>query len=103
MIMRRVVGLVAAMTLLPDTLPAQQMTVGMVEEMDLAVPELTAGSEYVRVENHPEERVADFVIGPLNLPSDMGHMRLPVQMAECCSRAVGALTVEIGVQVSLGK
>jgi len=82
MIMRRVVGLVAAMTLLPDTLPAQQMTVGMVEEMDLAVPELTAGSEYVRVENHPEERVADFVIGPLNLPSDMGHMRLPVQMAE---------------------
>lgn len=82
MITRRVVGLVAATALLPTTLPAQQMTVAMVEEMDLAVPELPAGNEYLRVENHPEERVADFVIGPLNLPSDMGHLRLPIQMAE---------------------
>ena len=82
MITRRVVGLVAATALLPTTLPAQQVTVAMVEEMDLAVPEVPTRSESVRVENHAEERVADFVIGPLNLPSDMGHLRLPIQMAE---------------------
>jgi len=82
MMTRRAVRMVAATALLPTTLPAQQMTVAMVEEMDLAVPELPAGNEYVSVENHPDERVADFVIGPLNLPSDMGHLRLPIQMAE---------------------
>lgn len=79
---RRIMGLVTLVVLFPTTLSAQQMTVAMVEEMNLAAPELPATSEYVMVENHTEERVIDFVIGPLNLPSGMEHLRLPIQMAE---------------------
>ena len=41
-----------------------------------------ASNEFVRVENHPDDRVADFVIGPLDLATDMGHLRLPIQVAE---------------------
>jgi len=78
----RILGLVAATAFFPAALPAQQMTVSMVEEMDLTVPELPTDKEFVRVENHPDERAADFVIGPLNLPADMGHLRLPIQLAE---------------------
>jgi len=78
----RILVLVAATAGLPATLPAQQLTVSMVEEMDLTVPELPTSKEYVRVENHPDDRAADFVIGPLNLPADMGHLRLPIQLAE---------------------
>jgi hypothetical protein len=81
MMTRRVVGLLVAGALLPAALPAQQMTVSMVQEMDLAPPALPAGSEFVRVRNHPDERAADFLIGPLNLPADMGHLRLPIQVA----------------------
>ncbi len=80
--MYRILVLMAATAFLPAALTAQQMTVSMVEEMNLAVPEIPTGSEYVRVEDHPDERVTDFVIGPLNLPADMGHMRLPIQLAE---------------------
>jgi len=80
--MRRIMGLVFTAALLPATLVAQQMTVAMVEETNLSAPELPATSDYVTVENHAEARVIDFVIGPLNLPSDMTHLRLPIQMTE---------------------
>lgn len=73
--------LAAVLLLLPTTLPAQQVTVAMVEEMDLTAPDLPAAGELVRVENRLDERVADFVIGPLDLPADMEHLRLPVQVA----------------------
>ena len=79
---RRIMGLLTLVVLFPTTLPAQQMTVAMVEEMNLPAPELPTTSEYVTVEKHTEERVIDFVIGPLNLPSGMDHLRLPIQMAE---------------------
>jgi hypothetical protein len=82
MITRRILVLMAAWTLLPTTLSAQQMTVAAVEDMDLAAPTLPAGSELIRVDDQPEERVVDFVIGPLNLPADMGHLRPPIQIAE---------------------
>jgi hypothetical protein len=82
MVTRRIPVLMAVLALIPSALPAQQMTEAMVREMDLMVPELPAGNELVEVVNHPDERVADFVIGPLNLPADMGHLRLPIQIAE---------------------
>jgi len=82
MMIRRILGLAAAGCLAPSLLPAQQMTVAMVEEMGLSAPPLPAESEYVKVANHQEERVADFVIGPLDLPAGMMHLRLPIQMAE---------------------
>jgi hypothetical protein len=81
MIRRRILGLAFAGALLPASLPAQQMTVSMVEEMELIAPELPAGGELVRVDNHPEDRAVDFVIGPLDLPANMGHLRLPIQLA----------------------
>ena len=80
--MHHIMGLATLVVLFPTTAPAQQMTVAMVEEMNLTAPELPATSEYVTVENHTEERVIDFVIGPMNLPSGMEHLRLPIQMAE---------------------
>lgn len=82
MMMRRILGVLAAGALLPAALQAQQTTVAMVEEMGLSAPSLPAGDEFVRVENHPDDRVADFVIGPLDLAADMGHLRLPIQVAE---------------------
>jgi hypothetical protein len=82
MMMRRTLGLAAAGALLPAALQAQQTTVAMVEELNLSAPNLPAGNEFVRVENHTDERVADFVIGPLDLAADMGHLRLPIQVAE---------------------
>ncbi len=81
MIRRRILGLAFAGALLPASLPAQQMTVSMVEEMELSAPELPEVGELVRVDNHPEERAVDFVIGPLDLPADMGHLRPPIQLA----------------------
>jgi hypothetical protein len=79
---RRILGLAVTACLVPALLPAQQMTVAMVKEMGLSAPELPSGSEYVNVENHLDERVADFIIGPLDLPAGMMHLRLPIQMAE---------------------
>lgn len=38
-------------------------------------------SEQLTVEHHPDERVVEFVIGPVELPDGMPHLRLPVQMA----------------------
>ena len=78
---RRILGLLAAGALLPATLPAQQMTVAAVEDMDLAAPTLPTGGELVRVEDHADERAVDFLIGPLDLPADMGHLRPPIQVA----------------------
>ena len=82
MIRRSILALLSAATLLPSALSAQQMTVAMVEDMDLAAPELPAGGDIVRVENRLDERFVDFVIGPLDLPADMGHLRPPIQVAE---------------------
>lgn len=77
----RTAWLAVAGLLLPATLHAQQMTAAMVEQMELSAPELPDASDYVRVENHAEDRAVDFVIGPLDLPADMGHLRPPIQMA----------------------
>lgn len=82
MMIRRILGVAVAGILAPAALPAQHMTVAMVEEMELSAPPLPAESEYVEVVNHPDERAADFVIGPLDLPADMMHLRLPIQVAE---------------------
>lgn len=82
MIRRSFLALLSAVTLLPSALSAQQMTVAMVQDMDLAAPQVPAGGDIVRVENRPDERFVDFVIGPLDLPADMGHLRPPVQVAE---------------------
>ena len=83
MIRRSVLAVLSAASLLPSALPAQQqMTVSMVEDMNIAAPQLPDGGDFVRVENRPDERFVDFVIGPLDLPADMGHLRPPVQVAE---------------------
>lgn len=83
MIRRNALVLLSAATLLPAALPAQQqMTVSMVEDMNLAAPQLPDGGDFVRVENRSDARSVDFVIGPLDLPADMGHLRPPVQVAE---------------------
>ena len=82
MIRRSILALLSAAIVLPSALSAQQMTVAMVEDMDLAAPELPAGGDIVRVENRSDERFVDFVIGPLDLPADMGHLRPPIQVAE---------------------
>jgi hypothetical protein len=63
-------------------LPAQHTTAEMVKEMGLGAPEVPARSELVTVEDHPDERVIDFVIGPLDLPVGMAHLRLPIQLVE---------------------
>ncbi len=82
MMTRRILVLAIAAALCPAALPAQQLTVAMVRDMDLAAPALPDASEFVRVENRTDERIVDYVIGPLNLPADMGHLRLPIQVAE---------------------
>lgn len=60
----------------------------------LAVPPLSAlqdapdrppiphtSSDRIAVEHHPEERVVELVVGPVELTDGMPHLRLPVQMA----------------------
>ncbi len=82
MMTRHILGLLAVGTLLPSALPAQQLTVAMVQEMGMTAPALPGGGDLVRVENDPSERAVDFVVGPLDLPATMGHLRLPIQVAE---------------------
>jgi hypothetical protein len=41
----------------------------------------TDRNEYVEVRTLPEERLVEFVIGPVELEAGMEHLRLPVQMA----------------------
>jgi len=82
MLKRFVAGFAAATVLLPAALPAQQMTVAMVEEMELSAPALPVGGDLVRVVDHPDERATDFIIGPLDLPADLGHLRPPIQVAQ---------------------
>lgn len=82
MIRRSILALLSVATLLPSALTAQQMTVAMVQEMELAAPTLPAGGDLVRVENRSDDRFVDFVIGPLDLAADMGHLRPPIQVAE---------------------
>lgn len=39
------------------------------------------GSELVRVEALEDQGVVEVVVGPVDLPSGMGHLRLPIQLA----------------------
>ncbi|MBT8479881.1 MAG: hypothetical protein KJO06_13260 [Gemmatimonadetes bacterium] len=82
MMTRHILGMLAVGALLPTTLPAQHMTVAMVQDMGITAPALPAGGDFVRVENDPGERAVDFVLGPMDLKSNMAHLRLPIQIAE---------------------
>lgn len=65
----------AALLVVPGAMRAQ--------EVGLTRPELPVDqNEFIRVENHEDERTAVFVLGPLDLPDGMPHLRLPIQMAE---------------------
>jgi hypothetical protein len=72
--MRNLRILTAAALLVPGVLRAQDPA--------QAAPELPGPSEHVRVENRLDAREAEFIIGPVELPGDMLHLRLPVQMVE---------------------
>lgn len=53
------------------------------QDSEAKAPELPVDqSGFVRVENHLDERVMDFIVGPLDLEAGMPHLRLPIQMAE---------------------
>jgi hypothetical protein len=50
---------------------------------DPVPPALPIGrNEFVEVRTKPEERVVEFLIGPLNLEAGLEHLRPPIQMAE---------------------
>lgn len=68
-------GVTLACLVAPGALRAQ--------EAALQRPELPVHrNELIRVENHEDDRTAVFVVGPLELPDGMPHLRLPIQMAE---------------------
>lgn len=72
----RVIGLAAAVA-------AHSPVAAQAQEETLVRPELPVDqTEYVTVNNRVEDRVAEFVIGPVALPKHVGHLRLPIQMAE---------------------
>jgi hypothetical protein len=75
----RSIALAALLLAVPAALSAQDHQHGQ----KLVRPDLPVDqNEYVQVVNHEEDRTAEFVIGPLDLPNDMPHLRLPIQMAE---------------------
>jgi hypothetical protein len=72
-----ILGLAAALALCPPVLHAQD------SEPMAQAPELPVHQdEFVTVQDHVDERVMEFVIGPLDLEAGMPHLRLPIQMAQ---------------------
>jgi len=62
---------------------AASHTMTMADAQPAAPPELPVDrDEYVEVRTRADERVVEFVIGPVELAAGMQHLRLPVQMAE---------------------
>ncbi len=43
-------------------------------------PALPEGAELARVIDHPERDEVEIVVGPVELPADGGHLRLPIQL-----------------------
>jgi hypothetical protein len=70
-------GLAAALALCPPVLHAQD-TEPMAQAPELPVHQ----DDFVTVQDHLDERVMEFVIGPLDLQAGMPHLRLPIQMAQ---------------------
>jgi hypothetical protein len=78
---RPILALAATAALVPAFLSAQDAE--HAQHVAQAAPELPVHqNEYVTIENHVDDRMVDYLIGPLDLPADMGHLRLPIQMAE---------------------
>ena len=63
---------------LPSTARAQATTAARAEDARPEIPH--TGTEYTRVELHEDENVVELVIGPVELPDGMPHLRLPIQM-----------------------
>lgn len=63
---------------------AQDRDLGMtLVDADARVPPvLPVRSEFVEIRTNPEERVVEFIIGPLELRAGLEHLRPPIQLAE---------------------
>lgn len=78
----RRIAVAVTLILAPTPLAAQHTTVSMVNELELSAPELPHHTELVTVNDNREARTIDFLIGPLDLPAGMAHLRPPIQLAE---------------------
>lgn len=70
-LVRRWVALAAAASLGAPVVLAAQTT----------PPDLPRQSDFVRVEDHPDEGYLELIVGPASLPAHGPHVRLPIQLA----------------------
>lgn len=66
---------------------AQPATAGPEAELPPSIRLPTGQDGLLRVEHHPEEGRLELVVGPVELPPELPHLRLPIQMARWPAKA----------------